>query len=157
MLAGRLPVLILSFWILIEVSFWKKIRIGIGRIRIHGEREWRLRGNTNAKSDLEFSLQTAAASSRWGGIELGQVGLQWGHLQLRVSIQVVLQQSLEDEHVLHLWAGEKRVKNKAEPNQWSWEEGSHLHPSGPSDSAELWSWSQSQTHPPSSRRSSCPA
>lgn len=31
-----------------------------------------------------------------------------------------------------------------------------LHQSGPFDSAGLWSWWRSQTHPPSSLRSSCP-
>lgn len=77
------------------------------QILIHGDGEWRPKGRMNTQSDLEFSLQTATASSRRGGIELGKVGLQWGHLQLGVPIQVVLQQSLEDEHVLHLW-GKKR-------------------------------------------------
>lgn len=79
-----------------------------GEIRFltHEGRERRPEGSTN----LEFSLQTAAASSRRGGVELGQVGLQRGHLQLGVSVQVVLEQSLEDEHVLHLreGGGEKR-------------------------------------------------
>lgn len=44
----------------------------------------------STQTDLEFSLQTTAASSRWGGVEFGQVGLQRGHLQLCVSVQVVL-------------------------------------------------------------------
>lgn len=52
--------------------------------------------------DLELRLQTTAASARRGGVEFGQMGLQRGDLQLRVSVQIVLQQRLEDEHVLHL-------------------------------------------------------
>lgn len=52
--------------------------------------------------DLELRLQTTAASAGRGGVEFGQMGLQRGHLQLRVSVQIVLQQRLEDEHVLHL-------------------------------------------------------
>lgn len=52
--------------------------------------------------DLELRLQTTAASARRGGVEFGQMGLQRGHLQLRVAVQIVLQQRLEDEHVLHL-------------------------------------------------------
>ena len=51
---------------------------------------------------LEFGLQAPAAGSRGRGVELGQVGLQGGDFQLSVSVQVVLQQGLEDEHVLHL-------------------------------------------------------
>lgn len=52
--------------------------------------------------DLELRLQTTATSAGRGGVEFGQMGLQRGHLQLRVSVQIVLQQRLEDEHVLHL-------------------------------------------------------
>lgn len=58
--------------------------------------------NSLVVRDLELRLQTTAASARRGGVEFGQMGLQRGHLQLCVSVQIVLQQRLEDEHVLHL-------------------------------------------------------
>ena len=60
-----------------------------------------------APNYLEFGLQAPTAGS-WGrGVELGQVGLQGRDLQLSVPVQVVLQQGLEDEDVLHLWKESK--------------------------------------------------
>lgn len=52
---------------------------------------------------LELRFHAPTAGGGGGGVELGQVGLQGGHLQLGVPIQIVLQHGLEDEHVLHLW------------------------------------------------------
>lgn len=71
-----------------------------GRARLRGRR--RQEKNRLIVTDLELRLQTTAASARRGGVEFGQMGLQGGHLQLRVSVQIVLQQRLEDEDVLHL-------------------------------------------------------
>lgn len=78
------------------------------RARLRGRK--RQEKNRIIVKDLELRLQTTAASARRGGVEFGQMGLQRGHLQLRVSVQIVLQQRLEDEHVLHLGGGGVREK-----------------------------------------------
>jgi len=66
--------------------------------------------HTDTDAHLEFGLQASAAGPGGGGVEFGQVGLQRGDLQLGVSVQVVLQQGLEDEHVLHLCGGREQER-----------------------------------------------
>lgn len=62
----------------------------------------------------ELLLQAQPVVGSPGAVKPLQMALQRAHIQLRVSIQVVLQQSLVDKGILHLRGNTEEVKEKVE-------------------------------------------
>lgn len=60
----------------------------------------------------ELLLQAQPVVGSPGVVKPLQMALQRAHIQLRVSVQVVLQQSLVDEGVLHLRKEDRKKKGK---------------------------------------------